>query len=68
MSYCRMDDTSDVYVFYSCSDYYECCGCSKFGNNWFRTPGEMVAHLEAHRADGDKVPQSAIDALTEEAP
>lgn len=72
MSYCRFAwDGSDVYVFGSGDDEYECCGCSLKGHlkGHFtcKTAKEMINHLLEHRKKGDCVPQYAIDRLKEKA-
>lgn len=60
MSYCRMGEDSDVYVYGSC-DALECCGC-------FHTTSrkEMLNHLMAHAEKGDMVPIQALTRLREE--
>jgi len=63
MSYCRFGDDSDVYVYATFEDTYECCAC-RLSINWgHKTAADMIAHLEKHRATGHLVPQYAIDRL-----
>jgi len=75
MSYARFNcDGSDVYVFANTDGYFECQHTrlvpSKLGgpSGWFRTAADMIAHLAAHRAAGDVVPQDTIDDIAGEVP
>lgn len=72
MSYCRMSDTSDVYV-YGSEKGYVCSWCEldgKYDNDSdgtiFQTPQDIVNHLLEHRKIGNQVPQYAIDTLQSE--
>lgn len=58
MSFARMSDESDVYLYYSVYDKWTCCGCllRDRRNAEYDTPQELIAHVEAHRAAGHKVP------------
>ena len=68
MSYCRFGEGSDVYLFYSTDDEYECCGCllkskegDPFGDSFnCVTASEMLAHLVEHREKGHEVPEEAL--------
>ena len=68
MSYCRLSDESDVYVYMDADGGFTCCFC-KFGEEFFNVDFEMemVLHLMDHRVQGNKVPQCAIDQLMREA-
>jgi hypothetical protein len=59
MSYCRMADDSDVYVYPDSRGGFTCCVT-------VATRAEMLAHLEEHRANGDLVPERAIERLRAE--
>ena len=67
MSYCRKNgEDSGVYVFGS-STALECCGCSLFKNSAvFRSYSRMIAHLNEHVKNGDKVPAQAFARLRQE--
>ena len=63
MSYCRVGDDSDVYVIHHVYGGMACyCG----EQDSLITKPEMVEHLLAHRADGLRVPQRALDRLYRE--
>jgi hypothetical protein len=74
MSYARMSDDSDVYIFEHAEGFIQCCGCSiiepddyeivGFAN--LNTAREALAHLDAHVALGHKVPQKAFERIREE--
>ena len=74
MSYARFGaDGSDVYVFYSCSDRYECSWCLLAGDvddpdaaPWQLTAQGMIAHLHLHRSKGDVVPEATFAQLRAE--
>lgn len=77
MSYCRWGTDSDVYVygtqFYDKDrgriiDVILCCDCklSSAADDYYETPGDMLAHLLEHRKLGHKVPESALERLREE--
>ncbi len=62
MSYCRFrEGQSDVYLYHDIDGYYHCCGCKLSGDARLETLAEALAHLEAHRKAGHKVPQYAFD-------
>jgi hypothetical protein len=70
MSYARRGPDSDVYVFQTRSDLYECNFCALRSeqpgiNAHFATalPSVMIEHLLKHRAEGQAVPERAFDAL-----
>ncbi len=71
MSYCRVGNDSDVYVYHSVRDMYFCWLRSSSdgheGSFRCKTTSEMLAHLEAHVAAGHKVPLRAIERLKKEA-
>lgn len=74
MSYARMSDSSDVYIFSHANGFIQCCGCSitepddyeivGFAN--LNTAREALAHLDEHVALGHLVPQKAFDRIREE--
>jgi hypothetical protein len=73
MSYARFGcDDSDVYVFATCQGGLECCGCFLSGVSGpsprFDTSGEMIAHLDAHRAAGDTVPDYTYEEILKDYP
>ncbi len=60
---------SDVYVFDNTDGQIECCSCYLDGrprNFTSTTRSGMIAHLEAHRAIGQCVPDYVTDHLREE--
>lgn len=71
MSYSRFGwGGSDVYVFMSVGGFLECCGCILDLGSETREPSfraestqAMVDHLEAHKKEGDHVPDDVIPAL-----
>lgn len=67
MSYARFGwGNSDVYVYADVNGYLCCCAC-RLQEEWrhFSTD-DMLAHLNAHRAEGHTVPQDCIDDLAED--
>lgn len=79
MSYARWRNGSDVYVYEQahplkdCGDGFTCCGCALSENDGTHmvsfhcdTRREMIAHLEAHVAQGHKVPAEAFERLRRE--
>ena len=71
MSYVRVGEDSDVYV-YSSTDYrIHCCGCPYVASRTtsFSTadPTEMIEHLEGHLEFGHKVPARAFVRLRADA-
>lgn len=74
MSYARMSDSSDVYIFEHANGFIQCCGCSitepedyeivGFAN--LNTAREALAHLDEHVALGHKVPQKAFERIRKE--
>lgn len=65
MSYARLAEDSDVYVFIDGGGVVHCCWCS-LGEDFAGTRAEVLAHLERHRASGHKVPSSAVGRLLAE--
>lgn len=67
MSYARLGPTSDVYVFASDLGLH-CHGCA-LGLEDSEALGtcQMLRHLRRHRAAGDKVPESAMLAIRDDA-
>ena len=73
MSYARFGDPgpygrpSDVYVFFSVSGYYECCGCKLHPKAYYstvvRTAKQMRSHLVRHLDAGHVVPERAFTRL-----
>lgn len=76
MSYARMNDESDVYVFEHAGGFIQCCGCSitepegieTFGFANLKTAREALKHLGTHVALGHKVPQKAFDRIHDDHP
>lgn len=76
MSYARLTDTSDVYVYITSNGYYHCCWCGLNGNSIFddptrerekfRTTDLMLAHLDQHRDHGDMVEDSTYAEIRED--
>ena len=68
MSYCRMGEDSDVYVFASGGGRLECCGCRLPGSGWWGTTSRkaMMQHLHEHKRAGHKVPNRAFMRLWRE--
>jgi hypothetical protein len=68
MAYCRFSDQSDVYVYQTMEDIFECCGCiiPPKTIRRFETYDLIIEHLNTHKKLGHKVPQSAIDELIHE--
>ena len=77
MSYCRFGPDSDVYIYVvhwatGGQRYLACSGC-KLAAHWtlpvtfWLRPGEMLAHLQAHRDAGHQVPEMAVVRLKAEA-
>ena len=67
MSYCRMGDESDVYVFKSTFGYIECCYCPLESKSvQLETRKQALAHLIKHRRHGHQVPQEVFDRLQAE--
>lgn len=71
MSYCRLCEDSDVYLYRTASGLVCCCLCTfaPATNNdvFFDTPADALAHARAHLAAGDRVPERAIERLRKEA-
>jgi hypothetical protein len=64
MAYARWDGTSDVYVYEDVKGGFT-CQCPPRGQPEVNCPTarDMIEHLLAHRAKGDRVPESALEAL-----
>jgi len=67
MSYCRMSE-GDVYMYPHVYGYIDCCGCSLSieSDAKFYKRSDAIKHLELHIANGDIVPDRAINRLKEE--
>lgn len=68
MSYARFAADSDVYVFFNCDGYYECCACRIAWDEhklspWVETAEEMLAHMAEHIEKGHKVPDYCTERL-----
>ena len=69
MSYARWGSDSDVYVFETCGGVFECCGCKEnLDSESFETSGEIIAHLNEHRAKGDLVPDYTYQQIMRDYP
>jgi hypothetical protein len=64
MSFARFGPDSDVYVYYHVGGFYDCCGC-RFMPSQFLTKAEIIAHLQIHIGQGDKVPDDTIEQINE---
>lgn len=74
MSYARMSDDSDVYIFSHAGGFIQCCGCSitepedyedvGFAN--LKTAREALEHLDKHVALGHTIPDRAFKRIREE--
>jgi transcriptional regulator of met regulon len=64
MAYARFGHDSDVYAYRDTRGGFTCERCPRVGEA-FRcgTAAEMLDHLLAHRAKGDRVPDDALDEL-----
>jgi hypothetical protein len=56
---------SDAYVYEDVRGFLCCmrCGLSEQGETRLGSRSQMIAHLEAHRRAGQKVPEDAIEEL-----
>lgn len=61
MSYARLGQESDVYVF--STGTFLCCHFCEPQARFSQTTADMLEHLRGHQERGDKVPQSAFDRL-----
>lgn len=70
MSYARWGcDKSNVYVYASTMGGLVCCGCALTDSTTeFSTSGEMVAHLNEHRANNHLVPDYTFREILEDYP
>ena len=69
MSFARLTNDSEVYVYQDAEGGYTCCFCRLNPHaEQFNVPTAklMVTHLEEHRAAGHKVPEYALESLREE--
>jgi len=73
MSYARRgygflgpEHASDVYVYAHVDGRFCCDDCPRLGHHFEPTAKALVEHLLADRAAGFTVPQSALDALSDE--
>lgn len=67
MAYARWTNDSDVYVYADVGGGFTCENCPRGSQFRCETPQEMVEHLLAHRAQGDRVPEPALEELRAEA-
>jgi hypothetical protein len=66
MSYARLSDESDVYV-YSTGAFFACHFCGPDSrSHFFETSADMLAHLREHMERGDRVPQRALDEIAKD--
>lgn len=73
MSYARFGaDDSNVYVYDSVNGGIVCCGCALTNEagviQTFVTSGEMLDHLDAHRAKGHLVPDYTYEEIRSDYP
>lgn len=71
MSYARFGcDDSDVYVYADVRGGITCCGCGICDGSIvnLQTSGQMVEHLDAHRAKGHLVPNFTYEEILEDYP
>jgi hypothetical protein len=64
MSYARMGDDSDVYVY--STGYSLICQWCWGGNRDFYSTADMLTHLDEHRAAGERVPDRCYEGLRED--
>ena len=62
MSYARMNDDSDVYV-YSGGGVLHCQWCKLGRDDFSGDRAAMLAHLDAHKSAGHRVPEAAIERI-----
>jgi hypothetical protein len=67
VSYARWSTDSDVYVYAAVGGGFICEDCPRDSLHRCATAREMIEHLLGHRAKGDLVPESALEALREAA-
>jgi hypothetical protein len=68
MSYARMGEDSDVYVYQTWGGL-TCCYCWLLPEKpLYSTAREMLKHLDEHRATGHKVPDLAYEEIKEDNP
>lgn len=65
MAYARLNGESDVYFIAHVNGGWQCVGC-EHDNDLIPTRQAAIAHLKSHLARGDRVPESALERLTEE--
>lgn len=68
MSYCRWT-SSDIFLYQNNNGSIVCCGCqlnSQDGDRLFNSRERAIAHVEAHIAYGDSVPDNVIERLLQE--
>lgn len=66
MAYARFSRHSDVYVYLDVRGHLRCERCTLEGAEVTTTAG-MLAHLERHRARGDRVPDECLNELEADA-
>lgn len=67
MSYCRLGDDSDIYI-YESRNHIVCCMClfhNREGDEKFQKRSHMINHIEKHFRAGHKVPLYAIERIKE---
>jgi hypothetical protein len=62
MAYCRFLD-ADAYFYLDVNGYYTCCACTMAEDQRFYTTDSAIAHLRAHEAAGDRIPDYAFSRL-----
>jgi hypothetical protein len=64
MAFAQFGRDSDVYVYEDTRGGFTCERCPTIGEQHrCQTAAEMVTHLLEHRAEGDRVPEDALDEL-----
>lgn len=69
MSYCRMSEESDVYMYPNIGGFIECCSCnmeSDWNSPKFDNETTALKHLFRHVLKGQMVPHRAIKRLCRE--
>lgn len=68
MSYVRFRYDSDVYIYDDVDGATRCCGCLLGEDPRTTDLTVMLAHVQAHRAAGHKVPRWVEEALRDDWP
>lgn len=69
MSYCRMGEDSDLYIFGAGDDSIECCGCpllEGIRTMWSPNAYSMLNHVFEHIKAGHRVPDYTLERLVVE--